>query len=683
MNAKIKFFISTLFIFTVFLITSITISVEASPATSYTMTLNSKGRYVRTQDAYLPDRSVVDLKLNKPEDIYIDANDFMFIADTGNKRILKYNINTDEVDMEITLKELKSPDGIFVTKEGDIYVADHTAKAIFRFSSDGLLKNKYEKPTAPSFEGTVFEPSKIGVDNSGNMFIYGGVYDGIIHLSNSGEFQGYFTSNRIELSLSDRVRDMFYTEKQKLNLSRNPAIFSNVFVDSKGIVYTTTTNSEMYSIKKHNIAGLNNFSSGVVSQSDATDVYVDESGIIYAAMSSGSIFVYSQSGEFIYSFGASNFRVGSEINEDISGLFTTISAVAVDSKGFVWAVDDSKSFIQSFKPTDYAEKIYSALALYTNRKYNESIKIWQEVLRLNQMSVIAHNNLGKNYMSIEEYELAMDHFLISGNRADFSEAFWEVRNIDLQQNLSYIIIILIALFVLSFILKKVDKKHPFKYKIKTYVSKIFNRKFLRDIFYMFRVMTHPLDSFYEIKKGRKGSLLGATIIYTLFFFIFLWYTIGKGFIYQFIAVEDLDLNTIVFGFFALTLLFVICNYLVTSINEGEGGIKKIFLLFAYSLAPMYVAFISITLLSHILTYNESFFLDIIKYFAFTWTGVNIFLGIQEIHNYSIRNTIKSIIITAIFMIIIVVVILIIIIMWDQLANFFIEIIMEAIRNVTK
>ena len=59
----------------------------------------------------------------------------------------------------------------------------------------------FETPTAPIFGDTNYEPSKVAVDKGGNIFIVSeGVNTGIIQLSYTGEFLGYFTSNKTRLT---------------------------------------------------------------------------------------------------------------------------------------------------------------------------------------------------------------------------------------------------------------------------------------------------------------------------------------------------------------------------------------------------------------------------------------------------------------------------------------------------
>jgi len=50
--------------------------------------------------------------------------------------------------------------------------------------------------------------------------------------------------------------------------------------------------------------------------------------------------------------------------------------------------------------------IYEAIGDYNETRYDESIAIWKEVLNLNQLSILAHNGVGKNYLQTEEYALA-------------------------------------------------------------------------------------------------------------------------------------------------------------------------------------------------------------------------------------------------------------------------------------
>ena len=98
------------------------LSVGASQTTSYTKTLDDDNNLVRTQDAYLPDRTITNLGLSTPSDIYVEENGYMYIADTDNSRVLIYDLNTETVVKEIgrdICEGITTPKGVFVDTEGN------------------------------------------------------------------------------------------------------------------------------------------------------------------------------------------------------------------------------------------------------------------------------------------------------------------------------------------------------------------------------------------------------------------------------------------------------------------------------------------------------------------------------------------------------------------------------------
>lgn len=652
---------------------------SANQATSYTYAADENGYWVRTQDAYLPDKTVTDLGLSSPEDLFIDENNMLYIADTGNRRIVKYDIAKGEITAELTSSEFTAPRGVYVTEEGDIYVADSGAKAVLIFNRDFELTGKLGRPDAPIFADTNYEPKRVAVDGGGNVYLIGeGVYNGVIQLAKTGEFLGYFAVNDADLTFAQRLQQMIFTRAQLANLvDINPTVFTNVFVDRSGIVYTATSGTNRNGMKKHSTNGGNMFKSDVWSYDTLTDLYVDESGLIYTCSSEGYVNIYSKSGEEIFSFGSYVTTV------DISGLFTSLPSIAVDTDGNIWAVDGSKGYLQSFKPTEYAQMVYSAMDLYEEGRYDEAMEQWNQVLKLNQMSILAHNGVGKAYLHAEDYEASLEHFRVANNKDFYSQAYWEVRNKWLQKWLGPILIIVVILLVIRRIIKAIDGKkggHLAAAK-KRAGEKAKGLPVLKDLIYALKTPRHPIDYYYEIRKYRQGSVLGATVIYALFFLDFMAFKTLKGFIYQTMKVEDMDIGSIVLGFFILLGLFIICNYLVTSINDGDGTFKQIYMIPAYGLMPAMIAVLIVTLVSYVLTYNEAFLLTIVLIIGITWSVITIFMGLQTVHDYTFGETVKSIILTVVFMVIVAVIGIIISIMWDSLYSFLTSVGKEMIQNV--
>lgn len=652
--------------------------VSASQATSYTYSLDEDYYFVRTQDAYLPDKTLTDLGLSGPEDIFIDKDNVMYIADSGNHRVLLYDIDTAQICGELTHEEFSAPKGLFVTDSGDIYVADSKAKAVFVFYKDLSLKKVYYKPDSPAFADTPYEPCKVAVDNRRNIYIIGeGVSNGIIQISDSGDFLGFFAVNKTKLTWYQKMQSIFFTKEQLANLlDRNPPTFSNLCIDERGIVHSTTMGSRFDGMKKHRTDGGNIYASGMVWGLDNyTDICVNSEGVVFACSKDGHIVVYTPSGECIFLFGASYF------GKDVAGLYTALSTIALDRDGNLWSADSYKGYIQSFSPTEYSGMVYASLDLFEQGRYDDALASWTEVLKLNQMSLLAHDGIGKAYLYNRDYTKAMEHFRVSANRTSYSDAFWETRNIWLQKYLQYFVIGFFLLFLLVKLERKIDKKQRVKGAFRQCKERLRMVPVLGEIMYACRIPFHPIERYYDIRVKKNGDARAATVLYVLFFGVYMLYSTGKGYIYQMVKVENMDINAIVMGFFVITGLFVLCNWLVSSINDGEGDFKKIYITVTYGCVPCMLSLLAITGMSYILTYNETFLLDLLMIVGVVWSLILIFIGLQTIHNYSGKETVRSIFLTIVFMAIIAVVVLVIMIMWDQVWQFITSVGRELVRNV--
>ena len=678
---------SALFLALIFTVMAV-LPVAASQATSYTYTMDDQSEMVRTQDAYLPDRTITDLGLSDPEDMIIDDNNQAYIVDTGNRRIVIFDLNTEKVVKVINKQTVESkdftgfdtPKGIFRTNEGEIYVADTGAKTVFRFTKDFEYVRRYDRPTAPIFADTNYEPSKVAVDSGNNLYIVSeGVYAGIIQLANTGEFLGYFTSNKATLTPQQVFLKIIYTkEQQKKSAALNtlPSTFSNVYVDKKGTAYSVCMGKGGDLLKKHSTNGKNMFNGAIISSDAFTDVTADDNGIIYASDSKGFIWVYTNSGEVIFSLGEQ------AEDTDISGLFSSLTTIAVDRDGNIWTADGKKGFLQSFTPTEYATTIFKALDEYENGDYDDALKDWNYVLQLNQMSVLAHNGVAKAYFNAEKYDKAMEHFEIAGNRDGYSDAFWEVRNKSIQKWLGTVLVILIILIALKVLIGFIDRNKIIKKKKRALGKVLKNTPVIGEIGYAFKCAKHPIDRYYDIRVHKNGSMIAATIIYIVFFGVYMLYQTSKGFIYQYTKVEDMDMGAVVVGFFAILILFIVCNYLVTSITDGDGTLKQVYMIPAYGLMPVMICMLATIGMSYVLTYNESFILTVIMIIGLVWSIAVIFEGLSTVHDYDFKNTVVSLLITAVFMLIAAIVVLVVIIMWEQLYDFLLTVGKEIIRNVT-
>ena len=647
-------------------------------ATTFSYSHDRHGNLIRTQDVFLPGRTVAHLGLNTPEGIFICDNNRLFIADTGNRRVVVYDIGADEMLYILTYPGFVTPRDVFVNGRGELYVADARAEAVFLFDSDFNHMETFTRPTSVVFGDALFAPTGIISDNRGNMFIVGeGAYGGIIQLSSNGDFVGYFTSNHATISLVEAFRELFYTREQRQAAFRLPPIFSGITICNNGIIYTVTAGVEENGLRKHNTAGNDMFMHDIGTMNALSSVVVDEQGIIYIADRSGGIDVFTRDGQFMFAFG------GTRVGFDIAGTFSNLASIAVDARGDIWALDRDLGFLQSFTMTEYTAAVFAALGYFELGMYTEAYYGWLRVLSRNEMSALAHNGMGLAYLYMEQFEQARAHFLIAGNRDYYSEAFWEIRYMWLQRHLPTAVGIVVGLAVLNFLIKRLDRKRKLRDAVSGFKGRLFETEILGEVLYFMKVPFRPINTFYDIRVLNKGTLLGAMFIYVLFFGVFLLYQTSLGFIFQTTTIEYIDLSALVVGFLAIVIFYAICNFLMAAVSDGEGSLAQAFIYPAYSAFPLIAAMIINIGLSYILTQTEVFFFNTVMLVGVSWSAILLLLGLQEMHNYETRTALKSIVLTVLFMLIIIVVLLILAVIWDQLYNFVFGVGRELIRNVRR
>ncbi len=660
---------------------------------TYTYSINGEPLY--SPDAYsalmfvgAADMGLDALGLNAPADMVTDKDDNVYIADSGNNRIIKLNryyqnpqyisafINEQGID-----DQLSGPQGVFVTDE-NIWVCDTGKKRIVVFDLDGNFERVLNEPKSNLIdENSVYTPVALAVDDWNRLYVVSSTtVEGIIVLTENGEFIKFIGAQQVTVSAFEIIWRRFQTEEQrKQSFSNAPTEYNNISYTpgrdgGNGYIYATISNfgedeSSVESairgkakdgtympVKMFNSAGSeimrrNGFwpPAGEISFSKKpNDTYTGVSRIIDVACGPeetwsiidekrSKIYTYDFNGNLLFAFGDKGSQLGS-----------VASVEAITYQGDTMLVlDKSNKCIIVYERTEYGDLVIEAIAAENSLDYTYAIQCWRSVLQHNSNFDAAYVGIGNALYRSGEYKESLEYFETAYDTENWSNSYTEVRKAWMTDY--FLLLILIIVVVLVAIVKffgfanKVNKKAATDGRQK--------KTFGQELMYGFYTIFHPFDGFWDLKHEKRGSVRAALVFLGVTILAFFYQSIGTGYVMnptrQYSTIWMQAISVLV-----PLILFVLANWCLTTLFDGEGSLKDIFVAVCYCLLPIPMFVIPATFCSNFVTNTEAGIITFLSTIAFFWMGFLIFFATMVTHDYSMGKNVITILGTVVGMVLI-------------------------------
>ncbi|MDD2361630.1 MAG: YIP1 family protein [Oscillospiraceae bacterium] len=620
-----------------------------SEAPYYSYRYDHWGSSVPTAQTYLPERTVSGITigagaLKSPTDIFSTPDNEIYVLDSGNNRVLVM-----DRDMKL-LKELgpmesdgkpmsmMEPISIFVSNQHKkIVIADKKAGVLI-FDLSLKLIDTLKSPNSNILpKDFFFAPVKAIMDSAGIYYVVSAnCYQGALQYDERGVFLGFYGSEKITLT-ADTLADYFWkqilTDKQAANMKRTvPVEFVSFTVDKNNFIYTVRKGNDVTQgqVKKLNALGENVIPEKVFgdrgTETMLADIAVDADGFITVLDSrSGRLFQYDGESNLMFAFGGKGIQNG-----------LTQNPVAVESLGDkLLLLDGQTGLITLFTPTDFAKNVRKAVLLCDDGKYRQAMEPWGAVLKQDNLYELANRGLGKAYEGMGDFKKAAKFYKVAFERELYSEAFSEYRGDILRHNFLVFmlgIILSVVAPVIIVILRRRNKKSVYDVKIGRFHYPVY-------------CMLHPFIGYTDLKERKKDSVLAANVLLLAYFIVSIIERQLTGFAFNYNRTDKFNLmfsllSTI--GFFAA---FTICNWSITTIQEGKGRLKEIWNYCSYALLPYIIGTVVVVIMSNVLTTNEASFISMARFIVYAWTAIGLIMAIKEVHMYSLGRTIWTTILT--------------------------------------
>jgi DNA-binding beta-propeller fold protein YncE len=669
----------------------------------YPYSYNTRFEPVPVPVGYVPGRVFnahtlgLDRDFESLTDIFFDGVGLIYILDGGTSRIIitDTDFNTQRVFHEFTAADgtaitFTGAQGIFVDVCGTIYVADTQSRRLLIANTDGTLRHIILRPDhALQDTAAPFDVNAVLVDREGIIYVVASsINTGILRFNQQGEFLHFWGPNEVPgygLALANYIRrNFFLTDTQQQFLTAvTPVAVRNFDIDANGFVYTVSPYmSEMSirgNVRKLNFLGenvlhdraffsdffVNSFPGLGDIRPDFIDVAVDEGGFINLLdRRNGRVYQYTTAGYLITVFGALG---------DQQGTFDTPSAV-VSVGQRLYVTDSRKNLVYEFIPTEYILLYREATLMLAQFELEQSRMLWYEILAQNSNSRAAYLALGRIADAQGDFRLAMDYFLAVGALQDYTLAFTEYRQEMMARHWHWVMLGFAALVALLFFIGHIWGRLSTPKEGNPYT-----RMESKNLFPLY-ILTHPTEGFSQFKYRKHQSIPWVIAIVAAFF-------IGQTLSFFYLGAAfninhpvDFSLAVTFLQTVGLFIMFVVANWCICSLLDGEGTFLEIVTTTAYALLP-FVASIFINIaISQVLTLNEWVFMGMIATLGVVWSSILLFCGMYSIHDYSFTKTLLSIILTVLGMLIMVFIVILFFGLLQQVWSFGISVYRESLTR---
>ena len=437
--------------------------------------IDNDGERLATPKTYLVKGVITYLgenggNLYEPKDIFIDKEDYIYIADTGNNRVVKLDPEGNYVRSYTGSDSLLSPQGVYCTEFGSIFVADTGNQRVANIDEEtDLVVEEFTKPDSELLEDSSdFSVNKVSISKQGLLYVMKGQRFMTIDANN--DFKGFVGANNLAFSLKRTLIRMFATEEQKSRLEMEEAPpYNNFMIADSGMIYAVAS-TESAKIKKLNASGANLYPTDYITETiydedgftvepDYVDIAVDSQEIITVLESNtGHVYQYDQDGNLLTIFGGKGNK---------KGYFQNPCSLAVNSKGEIYVLDTSTGYIHIFTPSSFMEHIKSAIYHYAEGEYTLAYDEWMSVIEIDANYPVANMGLGQVLYKMDEPEQAMRYFEIAKEQQNYGKAFEDYRYAYIKTHFFQVVlvatVVLIVVIMMIFFVSKKAKKYIHDY----------------------------------------------------------------------------------------------------------------------------------------------------------------------------------------------------------------------------
>ena len=171
--------------------------------------------------------------------------------------------------------------------------------------------------------------------------------------------------------------------------------------------------------------------------------------------------------------------------------------------------------------------------------------------------------------------------------------------------------------------------------------------------YALHCIVRPFDGFWDLTHEKRGSMAAANTIVILVLLTNLIKLGATSFVFNPVNWDNVNLILEIATFLVPFIVYVVANWCLTTLFDGKGTLKDIWMGTAYAMTPYVIIQLILIPMSNVVTEEEGAFYTVFSNFSMIWCGLLIIASVMMIHDFMLGKAFLSLIFSAVGMLIIV------------------------------
>ena len=199
--------------------------------------------------------------------------------------------------------------------------------------------------------------------------------------------------------------------------------------------------------------------------------------------------------------------------------------------------------------------------------------------------------------------------------------------------------------------------------------------------YSLHVITHPFDGFWDLIHEQRGTLAAAHTFLFLFLVVRVMKLILTSFQFINAPIQHINIFEEAASLALPFLVLCIANWAMTTLFEGKGRFKDIYMAMCYALVPYILIQFPMVIISNGLTFEEGSIFTVMLSVSVIWCVFLVFIGLMQVHDYGPGKTLIFLIVTVVGAMVIIFLVLTFFSLLSDAAAYFVSLYREIVYRL--